>query len=183
MKILKFAACAALVFASHGLCAFSAQTGKIQHPKMFGINFADGSSYYALAEKVVSVSKQAYVAGPLFVTEVCIELDQSPLQVRIYNARAVPADKAAEAAAKKIPYEAAKQAAKSNILKRAEEKLGGVKTQQNVYKDYPATTHARTLEFVVSDLEELEIFYEKFSGDYARIGGESLNKKIYTLEK
>lgn len=183
MKILKFAAYAALAFASQGLCAFSAQTGKIQHPKMFGISFADGGSYYALAEKVVSVSKQTYIAGPLFVTEVCIELDQSPLQVRIYNARAVPADKTAEAAAKKIPPEIAKQAAKSDILKRAEEKLSDIKTQQNVYKDYPATTHARTLEFVVADLGELESFYEKFSGDFAKIGGESLNKKIYTLEK
>ncbi len=183
MKILKFAAAAALVFAYQGLCAFSAQSGKIQHPKMFGINFADGSSYYALVEKVVSVSKQAYIAGPLFVTEVCIELDQSPLQVRIYNARAVPPDKAADAASKKIPYELAKQAAKADILNSAEEKLGEVKTQQKVYKDYPATTHARTLEFVVTDLAELESFYEKFSNDFAKVGGESLNKKIYNLEK
>ena len=153
----------------------------IVNPNNFGIKFPNGSQFYGNANKVVSISKQEFIVGPLLVTEVCIEFDQSPLQVRIYNSQTIPTDKVLTDANKKIPERLSTLARNPNLPKKIDKEMSNTTTQHKVYKDYPTTTHARTIEFIVPKLCELNAFFDKISDDFNRMGNQSMNKKIYIL--
>lgn len=184
MKILNFLFVAVL-FGVSALNLHALQIATtITNPNNFGIKFPNGSQFYGNANKVVSISKQEFIVGPLLVTEVCIEFDQSPLQVRIYNSQTIPAGKVLNDANNKVPERLSHLASNPNLVKSAEKidkQLGKTATQQNVYKDYPTTTHARTIEFIVPNLNELNDFFEKISNDFNKMGNQSMNKKIYIL--
>ena len=95
MKIFKFtAAFCAFALSFQTSFALKIDDTTIRNPNRFGIQFPNGTAYYGAANKIVSISKQSFFvdASPVLVTEICIELDQSPLQVRIYNARIIGAD-------------------------------------------------------------------------------------------
>ncbi len=184
MKIFNFLATAAsvLLFAadSHAL---KIDPAAIENPNVFGIVFPNKTEFYGRADKVVSISKQEFIAGPLFVTEVCIELDQSPLQLRIYHSSALPIDKTSEAIQKQLPEKYRQYATPpESIKKMLRENIQDANVQKSIYKDYPTTTHARTLEFIVTDLDELNEFFRKISDHFMNKAKEKINRKTYTLE-
>lgn len=181
MKILKFLIIAImLAISSLNLYALQIST-TIVNPDNFGIKFPNGTQFYGNVNKVVSISKQEYIVGTMFVTEVCIEFDQSNLQVRIYNAKTITAEKITNTVNKKIPERLALLARNPNLASKNDKELDNTTSQQNVFKDYPNTTHARTIEFIVPKLCELNAFFEKISDDFNRIGNQAMNKKIYIL--
>ncbi len=184
MKILRFFALAILItFASATqILALEANKETIKDAKLFGIEFPDGTSYYGRSDKIVSVSKQQYLVGPIIVTEVNIEMENSRTQLRIYNSRAIPSEMAANLAIKKTEGAANYAPPIPAVLKKIDEKAGNLATQQKVYKDYPQTTHAKTLEFIVPNIEELEKFYKQISSDFLKLNKESVSKKIYIIK-
>ena len=183
MKILKFLLLV-LLFAITSLNSYALQTlSTIGNPNNFGIKFPNGTQFYGNANKVVSISKQEFIVGPLLVTEVCIEFDQSHLQVRIYNSRVIPADKTSETIKKKIPETLSAKINTPNVVKKFDKETANMTTQQNIYKDYPTTTHAKTLEFIVPNITELNAFFEKITDDFNKIGNQTMNKKIYILSE
>lgn len=183
MKILNFVLIALLfIVSSQNLHALKIEP-VIVNPNNFGIKFPDGTAFYGNANKVVSISKQEFIVGPLLVTEVCIEFDQSPLQVRIYHSRAIPAKKVGQDAKQKIPERLSMLAKTANIAKKVDDKLEDSTRQKNVYKDYPTTTHAKTLEFIVPNLTELDTLFQQISNDFNKISNQTMNKKIYILSE
>ncbi len=173
MKIFKFTA----VFCAFALSlqtsfALKIDDTTIRNPNRFGIQFPNGTAYYGAANKIVSISKQSFFvdASPVLVTEICIELDQSPLQVRIYNARIIGADEMASRAADSLPAGLKPYANPPESVKKmignAAEKTSSANTLRDIRKNYPATTHARTLEFIVEDIDELNELFDTMQSHF-----------------
>ena len=181
MKILKFLFIGLLIAISTSHLFALQVAATIVNPNNFGIKFPNGTQFYGNANKVVSISKQEYIVGTMLVTEVCIEFDQSHLQVRIYNAKTITAEKITDTVNKKIPERLSHLTKNPNVATKIDKELDNTTSQQNVFKDYPNTTHAKTIEFIVPKLSELNAFFEKISDDFNKIGNQAMNKKIYIL--
>lgn len=194
MKI-RFLTAAALVAASAAAAQTKAGFVKIsdalENRAIFAVEFEDGTSAYVNERTLVSISRQDYVAGPLEVSEIVIETTGNT-QIRIYRAAPVSPEKLARKGAAKlsgIPGEMAQEA-----LNQAEAMSPNLPPELQieagstiVYKDYPATTHAKTAEFAVEKREDIDALYELLITDYAlekpapgaltKLGG---NKYAYT---
>jgi hypothetical protein len=142
---------------------------------IFGIEVSGtSSSFYGRADHVLSVSFQEYTTGTFIVSEVVIDMSNSNQQLRIYNTR-IPgtsdvADRANRASAAnsenrglnpadatKLPIPSQLTALESKITNATSATAGGL-----VVKTYPSTTHAKTVEMVVSSKAELQSFYTAF---------------------
>lgn len=142
----------------------------LRQKTVFGIVFDSESSVYVNANLVASISKQEYILGTLFVSEIVIDTVGNS-QIRIYNSSPLDPTKIKEKARKMLPThlqsatEIASYAekAKGNIEETADVNLSGVST---VYKEYPATTHSKTIEFAVSDPDELNELYDLLIADF-----------------
>ena len=174
MRITRlFAAAAVLFLSAQFALALTTDDGTIKSKNIFGIEFPDGNSFFGVADHISNISKQTYIAGPLSVTEVSINLLAGTVQLRIYNARQIDSKGIGEQLAEKLPDNLKPYATMPNtiqqnspIASQAEEKIANALNQPLVVKDYPATTHAKTLEYIIPDLEELENFYNKLVSDY-----------------
>lgn len=166
-RICLFATAACL---ANQVSALTVDTSTIKNKALFGLEFPDETSFYAQADTVVSISKQTYSAGPLEVTEISIELAGSSSQIRIYCATAPAMEKAADAAADKLPEQAKPYAqipdAARDKLQKADKKISEIGNVSKVVKVYPSTTHSHTLEFVVPNTEELEELYKQLKEDF-----------------
>jgi hypothetical protein len=148
---------------------------------IFGVKVnGTAQGFYGRADAVLSVSFQEYTTGPLYVTEVTLDMGGSNQLLRLFFSRPISAadaqrhaDGAAAAAselsagnispsAPTIPSEVADvadRAGRAYVKARA-----GL-----VVKTYPTTTHAKTVDFSVSSREELESFYKSFRDLYVGI--------------
>ena len=193
VKIFKFLVCFAFALSFSTANALTIDTKSIKNNKTFGIEFPDGTSFYGIADWIATISKQEYLVGPLAVTEVSIDLLGATSKVRIYNVKMISATDIAGLANSQIPQNipAGVQIPLSvtNAIKAAEANYSTADLSQvKVSKDYPATTHSHTLEFIVNDATELNLFYEKFLSDYtgkpfeASKGGDSSSVTINGLD-
>lgn len=142
---------------------------------IFGIEIAGTDlSFYGRADHVLSVSFQEYTTGSFIVSEVVIDMSNSNQQLRIYNTRAPGSADAADRAnrtsaansgnrglnpadASKLPVPSQLQALENKVTNLTSGATGGL-----VVKTYPSTTHAKTVEMVVSSKTELLSFYNAF---------------------
>jgi hypothetical protein len=174
MKLFGLMACT-LATLPPSASALQMKKKAIPNGGIFGIEVANTDlSFYGRADHVVSVSFQEYTTGALIVDEVVIDMLNSNQQLRIYTARppgsADIADRANKAsvansqnrgldpsAATKLPVPSQFSAleAKANNFTQAS-------TAGLVVKTYPVTTHAKTIEMVVSSKDELQKFYFAF---------------------
>lgn len=142
----------------------------LRQKNVFGIIFDGESSVYVNANLVASISKQEYILGTLFVSEIVIDTSGNS-QIRIYNSSPLDPTKIKEKARKILPThlqsatEIASYAekAKGKIEEVSDMNLSGVST---VYKEYPTTTHAKTIEFAVSNPDELNELYNLLIADF-----------------
>lgn len=171
MKISKLLLFLAMSLSGAVLNALVVDTKSIKNEKIFGIEFPDGTSFYGIADWVATISKQEYLVGPMAVTEVSIDLLGAPSKVRIYNVRILSASDVAgltgAQASQNLPAGVMVPQSVTNAIQAAESNRSTADLSQiKVHKDYPATTHSHTLEFIVNDIGELNLFYEKFMSDY-----------------
>jgi hypothetical protein len=142
---------------------------------IFGIEVSGTDlSFYGRADHVLSVSFQEYTTGTFIVSEVVIDMSNSNQQLRIYNTRTPGssdlADRANRASAAnsenrglnpadatKLPIPSQLSALESKVTNMTSSTAGGL-----VVKTYPSTTHAKTVEMVVSSKAELKSFYTAF---------------------
>ena len=142
---------------------------------IFGVEVAGTDlSFYGRADHIVSVSFQEYTTGAFIVSEVVIDMQNSPQQLRIYHTRtpgsADVADRANRAsvansqnrgldpaAASKLPIPGALAAIESKVNNLTQSSTAGL-----VVKTYPNTTHSKTVEMVVNSKGELQRFYCAF---------------------
>jgi hypothetical protein len=163
-------ALAALLFAASVPQADALQMSRraIRNQGVFGIKVANTDiAFYGRADAILSISFQEYTTGAFNVSEVVIDLKDSPQQLRIYHTRppgtadvANRANRASAANAQNRGLDP-KEASRLPIpgqLAAVESKLNNVisgTTSDLVVKSYPATTHAKTVEMVVSSRAEL----------------------------
>jgi hypothetical protein len=142
---------------------------------IFGIEVSGTDlSFYGRADRVISISFQEYTTGTFIVSEVVIDMSNSNQQLRIYNTRTPGsgdvADRANRAStansenrglnpadASKLPIPSQLSALESKVTNLATGSTAGL-----VVKTYPSTTHAKTVEMVVSSKAELKSFYAAF---------------------
>lgn len=171
-KTALLATCVLLIGLTPEASAFKMQTKKIPNQAIFGVQ-VEGTdlSFYGQADSILSVSFQEYTTGPLIVAEVVIDLRGSNQQLRLYASRppgtADVADRANRASAansvnRGLDPAAATRLAIPGPLSAIESKVNNAVTQTTagiVVKSYPTTTHAKTVEMVVSSKAELMKFY------------------------
>ena len=142
--------------------------------KFFCIKVANTPwEFYGRVDRVLSVSFQEYSTGALMVSEVSIDMEGSNQLLRIYSTRPVSvaeAERAANAAANATtevvgitpPVPSTDTLAPVKEAGARSEKAYAEATAGIVIKTYPATTHAKTVEFTVKKREELISFYKAF---------------------
>lgn len=178
----------ALVFAALAFAGLSADalafkvtrnTTTINNPRIFGIEVKGTDlSFYGNSDKIESISFQDYIIyskeypnGSIMVSELVIDMEGSAQQLRIYSARppgsADVADRSNRAlvansenrgldpsTASKLPIPGPLAAIESKLSNMHKSTTAGL-----VVKNYPSTTHAKTIEMVVSSKDELMAFY------------------------
>ena len=152
--------------------AFQMTKKAIRNQGIFGIKVANSDmAFYGRADAVLSISFQEYTTGSFIVAEVVIDMKDSNQQFRIYNTRPVGtadvANRANRASAANSQNRGLdpKEASKLPIpgpLGILESKVNNVVNSTAgdiVVKTYPTTTHAKTVEMVVSTKTELKLLY------------------------
>lgn len=151
--------------------AFTKKSDALKNKNVFGIVFENNASVFVNAGLVSSISKQEYVLGTIFVSEIVIDTFGNS-QIRIYNSSPLDHTKIKQKAVKVLPTTVQSATAVADYAQRAKGfvedsygvNLSGVDT---VYKDFPATTHAKTIEFAISKPEELDNLYELLIADFS----------------
>ena len=152
--------------------AFQMTKKAIRNQGIFGIVVANTDmAFYGRADAILSLSFQEYTTGSFIVAEVVIDMKDSNQQFRIYNTRPVGtadvANRANRASAANSQNRGLdpKEASKLPIpgpLGILESKVNNVVNSTAgdiVVKTYPTTTHAKTVEMVVSTKDELKLLY------------------------
>ena len=183
-------ALAALLFAAFAPQAEAFQMTKktIRNQGIFGIKIANTDmAFYGRADAVLSISFQEYTTGSFIVSEVVIDMRDSNQQLRIYNARppgtADVANRANRASAANSQNRGLDPSSASKLpipgqLAAVETKLNNMLTDTTgdlVVKSYPTTTHAKTVEMVVSSKAELQMLYSKLTCLYTGIEVEAVD--------
>ena len=159
-----------------------------------GIVFADGSSVYFKSDAVAAVSKQIYYLGAFRITEMVVDISASPSQIKIYNIQTASADDAKNAAAETAARAVADIAAPDFDYKAAQKRLEEIKKSADennlaqkrlsaparISKQFPSSTHSRTLEFCVGDIDDLLKLYDSFQKDFA-MQGKNLSGACYKI--
>jgi len=156
--------------------AFQMTKKAIRNQGIFGIKVANTDmAFFGRADHIISISFQEYTTGAFIVSEVVIDMKDSNQQLRIYNTRppgtAEVANRANRASAANSQNRGLdpKEASKLPIpgpLAVIESKVNNVAnntTGDIVVKTYPNTTHAKTVEMVVSTKAELQQLYAKLT--------------------
>ena len=165
---------------SSNVFAFSIKKKAISNQGIFGIEVAGSDvSFYGRADQILSVSFQEYVVtGAGIVSEVVIDFRGSNQLLRIYNVRPPGTADVSEranrmsaansenrgldpSAATKLPVPSQIQALESKVTNITSAGTAGL-----VVKTYPTTTHAKTVEMMVSSKSELLSFYKSFQSLY-----------------
>jgi len=146
----------------------------IRNQGIFGVKVANTDmAFYGRADAILSISFQEYTTGSFIVSEVVIDMKDSNQQLRIYNTRAPGTADVANRAnrasaansqnrgldpkdASKLPIPGPLAAIESKIKNVANNTTGDL-----VGKTYPTTTHAKTVEMVVSTKAELQSLYSR----------------------
>lgn len=154
--------------------AFQMTKKAIRNQGIFGIKVNNTDmAFYGRADSILSISFQEYTTGSFIVAEVVVDMKDSNQQLRIYNARppgtADVANRANRASAANSqnrgldPNDASKLPI-PGPLATLESKVNNVvsnSTGDIVVKTYPTTTHAKTVEMVVTTKAELQQLYSK----------------------
>ncbi|MGN0835774.1 MAG: hypothetical protein ACI4QA_08150 [Candidatus Spyradosoma sp.] len=129
------------------------------------------------ARKITHVSLQKYVsaqptegsrlnAPPQYVTEMTIDFESMPGQVRVYAMEEFDPLRFAEKIGKDR-YDATKKRSRNTVNALSKSNAADV-AQYLVVKTYPQTTHAKTIEFRVAESAEVEELFKLFTLYYRR---------------
>ncbi|MCP5537797.1 MAG: hypothetical protein H7A51_16375 [Akkermansiaceae bacterium] len=144
-------------------------TSETTGPRRFWQASVPGGNYVVALDRISSVSKHTYIIdGNLSVTEVVVDTNGNSL-VRFYYIEPVGSDASNVGARVK--------ARSQEILERAGQRTG-VDVNSAVMKQYPTTTHAKTVEFRVSDAGDLDKLYGSVLNAWVKGTGRKFTIKI-----
>ncbi len=138
----------------------AAPTDTDSNPRFWQANFTNGGPYMVKLERISSVSKHQYISdGVAKVTEVTIGTD-SEVVARFYFLE--PVGKDTPIAAGAVLMNRAQ-----DLTQQAAARVSPSAAQLQVVKNYPSSTHAHTVEFVVQSADALESLYGSLVGSVA----------------
>lgn len=140
-----------------------------RNKNVFGIQFSDTQQFYGRVQSVNSISIQEYKTSAFRVTEMVVDMADSPLQLRIYYTELIDFKKVAEETVKRVGGAVVPAGVVLPIsppgldeaANKAQAVVGAEVKKSEVVKEYPVTTHARTIEFKVEDKETLLQLYDE----------------------
>lgn len=155
--------CLALSLSS-ALNALQIEQGALANKRFFAILFPGDLSFYARHDRINSASLQTYQSGPYIVTEMVIDIAQSEALLRIYHTELLGTgdlnahipESTPSAMRPRVPD------AVQKLIDQGRAEGEQAATGARVIKDYPTTTHAKTVEYRVANKTELLQFYERF---------------------
>lgn len=158
-RLRPFAAALCLLALSQVLPAQQNNTGgagdETGRSRFWELSLPEGDHYMVALNRIVSISRSSYLLdGGLIVTEINIDTNGSAL-CRIYQI--TPAAESAVLDGAKILTDRARQG-----LNRASE-VTGSNIADMVQKNYPTTTHAKTIEYRIQERETLDRLYQSLT--------------------
>ena len=158
-----------LMFSVFSAQARAAQisTESIENARLTGIKFGDNADIYIKSDTICSVSLQSYMLAGFEIAEVVIDVLGSPSQIRIYAVN----DNFVSSKGGVMQKENGAFSAASESVRSALENVENTVKEKNpaninaVIKEYPRTTHSKTLEFKVS-FGALKEFHKLFISDF-----------------
>lgn len=148
-----------------------------RNANVFGIRIGENQEFLARVDNVNSISLQEYVAGAFRVREICVDIANSPLQLRIYHMESMDALTAmSEAAAAANPVGISipeLPPALKALQEKVKTPVDNVVATTPTIKDYPVTTHARTIEYKIASKDDLIDLYNALSERWLNPGPKS----------
>lgn len=127
------------------------------NPRFWQANFTNGGHYLVKLDRISSVSKHQYISdGVAKVTEVTIGTD-SEVVARFYFLEPVGKDTPISAGAVLMNRA-------QDLSQQAAARVSPSAAQLQVVKNYPASTHSHTVEFVVQNAAALDSLYGSLVG-------------------
>lgn len=189
IKIINIFTILFLIAQATASAAFVKTSGALQNKALCGIEFKNETSIYINVDSIISISRQIYIAGPVEVHEFAIDTSGNS-QIRIYHSKTIDVQKQVDAVAERLPKDISEKVKpaidtvieKSNAVKNRIPYSDDVQknaTISNVYKVYPTTTHAKTLEFTVMSKEDFENLYNQFKEAFTSNKYELLKSTLF----
>jgi len=119
-----------------------------------------GGEYTVDTSSIVSVSKHSFVLKGFLITELNIDTTGSAL-LRIYHVSILGENSDANIAKNTL-------ARTKEILNQASQRTSGKNQSDIVNKDYPNTTHQKTIEYRVTSEEDLDTIYKSAKRSWQR---------------
>ncbi len=151
--------------------AVQVQNNALPNPELFGLRFTEaGGEFIGKTKLVGSVALQKYVTGTFEITELNIDLTGVNTQLRIYAAEPLKSSSVLPGSRNAV----------TNPLDRLNPNLTG-KLNKLVFKDYPATTHAKTLEFKVASKADLVDLHAQIRNRWIGAVEPGLGRTLFTV--
>lgn len=158
------------------LAAVTANLGAIPNRALFGIDFGNGLEYYGRVGAINSISMQHYLVPGFRVYEMNIDMREGNTLLRIYATYTMdPVEESrlvTDGVTSQIPFGSIIADTMQEGYKLA---TGDIKstvdtaaTALPVLKDYPMTTHAKTIEYKVKSLDALKELFETLRDGWLR---------------
>ena len=166
------------------------------HKTKAGIEFYENTSVYFSVTKLISISKQIYNVNGTEITEVVLDLESSPSQIRIYHIQ-LPSVKqlknittqtiATNIASHTFNMQSAEKELK-NANKMAEDRVNitnrNIQLPPIVNKVYPSSTHSKTIEFAIEKKDDIDNLYKKIKSSFTDKSAENkLNGTLFKITK
>ncbi len=146
------------------------QDDALPNPQLFGLRFTGaGGEFIGKAGNIGAVSLQKYVTAAFEITELNIDMENSPTQLRIYNTAPLQSSTV-------LPG----NRTVNNPLNRINPAYTD-KVNKLVFKDYPATTHSKTLEFKVGSQQDILDLHAQIRNRWIGAARPGLNRALFTV--
>ncbi len=157
--MISLRACLFVLLAAASTAAAEVGVERIPNTELFGLKIGRGGEYFGRVQSINSISLQNYRTAAFRVTELVIDMTGSPLQLRIYHAAPVTPADAPETRASELPGSREARLRTSQIMRRASDEVP--LDEMLLFKEYPVTTHAKTIEFTVGSRQDLLDLHEE----------------------
>lgn len=152
--------------------------GEINNPAIFGVLMPGDLSFYGRADMVYAISLQKYQTGPYLVTELVVDIGGVNSQFRVYATEAFDPSMLTDAlpqqgAPKAVTQRTGVPTAVEKLRQQANDSLNSAQGGL-VVKDYPTSTHAKTIEYRLARAEDVRDLYEAMMDLYIRNGREAV---------
>ena len=162
--------CLLLVWAQGLWGEVQVQNNALPNAQLFGLRFTGaGGEFIGKVNSINSVALQKFVTAAFEITELNIDIEGSATQLRIYHTGTLQSSAV-------LPG----NRTVNNPLDRVNPNLTQ-KVNKLVFKDYPATTHARTLEFKVANKQDILDLHAQLRNRWIGATNPGLNRTLFTV--